>query len=290
MSASSTTPPPSPLNARLWVVTATVLWSSSGLFAKSSVFEDWPAAERGPILAFWRALFAGLVLVPAVRRPRWSPHLVPMTISFSVMNVTFLTAMTLTTAANAIWLQYTAPLWVFVLGVLFLGEPILRRNLLALGFGAVGVGTILYHEVSGQRWDGIAFGLVSGLSFAGVVVFIRALRDQDSAWLVALNHLTAAAVLCPWILYLGHRPSLSQLAVLAAFGVLQMGLPYLLFTRGLRAISSQEGSQISLLEPILTPFWAFVAARELPASWTIWGGGCILTGLLLRYGWRTTKT
>ena len=290
VSSSSTKGPAKPLRARLLIVTATVLWSSSGLFAKSTVFDDWPAADRGPVLAFWRALFAGLVLVPAVRAPRWNPHLVPMTLCFSVMNVSFLTAITLTTAANAIWLQYTAPLWVFVVGVLVLGEPILRRNLIGVGFGALGVGTILFHELTGQAGEGIAFGLVSGLSFAGVVVFIRVLRGQNAAWLIALNHLTAAVVLFPYIAYLGLWPSLPQLAVLAAFGFFQMGLPYVLFARGLRSISSQEASQISLLEPILTPLWAYVAIREIPASWTLWGGGFILTGLLLRYGYRRTKT
>lgn len=286
VSASST----KPLRARLLIVTATVLWSSSGLFAKSTVFDGWPVEDRGAVLAFWRALFAGAVLIPAVRAPRWSLRLVPMALCFSVMNLTFLTAITLTTAANAIWLQYTAPLWVCVMGVLFLGERVLRRNLISLGCGALGVGTILYHELAGQSGAGIAFGLASGLSFAGVVVFIRAFRDYDAAWLVALNHLAAALVLLPYVVHLNLWPSLPQLAVLAAFGFCQMGLPYVLFAQGLRSISSQEASQISLLEPILTPVWAFVAIRELPATWTLWGAGFILAGLLLRYGVGTAKT
>src|SRR5207249_102153 len=90
---------PSSLAARGWIVAAAVLWSVGGLFAKAPTFQDWPPDVRGPMLAFWRALFAGLLLLPLVRRPRWRPQLVPMGLCFAAMNLTYLTAMTLTTAA-----------------------------------------------------------------------------------------------------------------------------------------------------------------------------------------------
>jgi drug/metabolite transporter, DME family len=74
-----------------------------------------------------------------------------------------------------------------------------------------------------------------------------------------------------------------QLVVLAAFGLFQMGLPYLLFARGLRSVSSQEASLISLLEPVLVPVWVYLAWGDKPAWWTLGGGGLILTGLAIRY-------
>jgi len=113
---------------RLCIFAAAVLWSTSGVFAKSPVFDVWPPEVRGPVLAFWRAVFAGLLILPMVRGVRFRPALVPMTLCFVVMNVTFLTAMTMTTAGNVIWLQHTAPAWVFLFGVLLLGEPLVRRN------------------------------------------------------------------------------------------------------------------------------------------------------------------
>jgi drug/metabolite transporter (DMT)-like permease len=73
------------------------------------------------------------------------------------------------------------------------------------------------------------------------------------------------------------------LVVLAAFGFFQMGLPYLFFARGLRSISSQEATGIGLLEPILLPIWVYLAWHEMPAEWTLIGGGLILAGLVLRY-------
>jgi len=100
--------------ARLLVLAAAVLWSTSGVFVKAPHLKGW----SGPALAFWRAAFACVVLWPLVRRPQWSWKLIPATATFAVMNYTYLTAMAKGTAANAIWLQSTAPVWVLLAGVL----------------------------------------------------------------------------------------------------------------------------------------------------------------------------
>lgn len=276
-------PAPSKLAGRLWVLAAALLWSTGGLFAKAPVFGDWPLEVRGPLFAFWRAFFAAAVLLPVVRRPRWKRSLVPLTLVFTAMNVTYLVALTRTTAANAIWLQATAPWWVFVIAVLLLREPVVRRDLVPLTFGVLGVGMILFYEVQGQAQAGVFCGLASGVGYAAVILFMRQLRRENSAWLVALSHAVAAAVLLPWVLYVGHCPSPAQLAVLAAFGAVQMGIPYTLVIRGLRSISSQEAMAIGLIEPVLMPLWVFLVWGEVPAWWTVVGAGLILVGLVLRY-------
>ncbi len=265
------------------MLAAAVLWSSSGLFAKWPIFDAWPASTRGMTLAFWRAVFAALILLPAVRGARWRWGLVPLAMAFTLMNVSYLTAMSHTTAANAIWLQSTCPWWVFLFSVFLFREPIVRRDLIPLGFGVLGVSTILSFEMRGQAAFGAACGLVAGMSYAGVVVTMRHLRGENSSWLVALNHAVAALVLLPWVLRFGHWPTTLQWAALAAFGILQMALPYLLLIRGLRAISSQEAVAIGMVEPILIPVWAFLIRGEVPAPWTFFGAGMILIGLALRY-------
>jgi len=269
--------------ARWWIVAAALLWSMSGVFAKSGTFDDWPLEARGPLLGFWRALFAGLFLLPFVRRPRWTPWLVPMTLSFAGMNASFLTAMTLTTAANAIWLQCTAPLWVFLIGLALRIDPLDRRNTVPIVAAACGVGLILYYELSGGARSGVAFGLAAGIFYAGVIISLRGLRNENGAWLVALNLLVSAAVLAPYVMRLGIVPSAWQFFVLAAFGIMQMAIPYLCFARGLRGISGQEASGIGLIEPIVMPVWVFLASGEAPAWWTIVGGGMIFAGLAWRY-------
>ena len=253
--------------------------------------DGWPV--RGPLLAFWRTTFACVLLFPLVRRPHWTMKLIPTTLIFAAMSAAFLTAMTKTNAANAIWLQNTAPVWIFVVGVLVLGDVVHRRDFWLLGFALAGVGLILCFELQGQSIDGTVYGLLGGLTYAGVVISLRWLRHEDSAWLVAMNHFVTGVVLLPYIIYLGIWPSAGQLAFLCAFGIFQMGLPYWLFARGLKGIPGHEASGLVLLEPILVPVWVFLAWRneasyERPAWWTLVGGSLILFGLLCRYGrfWR----
>jgi drug/metabolite transporter (DMT)-like permease len=281
------------LVGRAMIVVSAVLWSTSGLFAKSPVFSSWPVdiqgwAVRGPTLAFWRAAFACVILFPLVRRPRWTVRLIPAALIFTVMNFTFLTSMTTTTAANAIWLQYTAPLWVFLFGTLVVREPVDPRNWLTLLFGMVGVGVILTNELQGQAWIGVIYGLLAGISYAAVVITLRWLREEDAAWVVAINHMVTALLFLPHVAYFGIWPNGHQFAYLAAFGMLQMGLPYFLFARGIRSVASQEATGIALLEPVLVPVWVVLAWRHHPdysaPAWsTLAGGACILIGLLLRY-------
>jgi drug/metabolite transporter (DMT)-like permease len=103
-------------------------------------------------------------------------------------------------------------------------------------------------------------------------------------WLVVIVHLATAGILLPYVVYLGILPTLAQLPVLIAFGVLQMGLPYLCFARGLRSIGSQEATAIGLLEPLLLPVWVYFAWGQTPAWWTVLGAGLIFAGLIIRYG------
>jgi drug/metabolite transporter (DMT)-like permease len=272
------------LRGRLLVLVAAVMWSTSGLFAKATTFEIWPPDKRGVLLAFWRAAFAGLLLLPAVRRPKWDARLIPLCCAFATMNVTYLSAMTMTTAANAIWLQSTAPWWVLLFGVLVLKEPFPQSERLPLVVGGLGLAIILWFEVQGQARAGVLCGLVSGFSYAGVVLSLRALRGLDTVWIVAVAHLVTAAAIFPYVAYLNEWPTMSQLPVLAGFGLFQMALPYVIFARGLRSITSQEATVIGLLEPVLLPVWVYLAWGELPASWTVVGAALILAGLVLRYG------
>lgn len=277
---------------RCLVLLAAVMWSTSGFFAKAPWLQAWPIEARGPLLAFWRTLFAGLCLLPLVRRPRWSWSLVPSGVVFAMMSVSFLTAVTKTTAANAIWLQNTAPIWVLAIGVGWLGEKARRADWLMLIPIVFGVGFILLYEsrAAGESGDltGVAWGLASGLLYALVVVSVRALREMDSAWLIAWNHLLTAVLLLPVVIRIGIWPTFPQLLWLAAFGAFQMGIPYTLFARALRTLPSHQASFIVLLEPILVPVWVWLVWRndpsyEAPQWWTLVGGGCILLGLVIRF-------
>lgn len=271
---------------RLQVACAALLWSTSGFFAKAPLFEGWP----GPTLAFWRATFASVLLVPCVRRPGWSPLLIPMVVVFALMNFTYLTAMATSEASLAIWLQNTGPAWVLLVNFLWIRDPVGPRDWFLFVMAALGVGIILRYELRGAEVSGVLFGLAAGAFYAGVVVLLRQLRSFDATWLIALNHVGTAVLLSPLAFSGGRWPVGQQWLYLAAFGMLQMGLPYVLFARGVKALPSHEAAGIALLEPLLVPLWVFVAWRhhpsyEAPAWWTLTGGACILVGLVYRL-WR----
>jgi drug/metabolite transporter (DMT)-like permease len=270
---------PSVARARTLVVAAALMWSTSGLFVKAPYFSGWP----GPVLAFWRALFACFVLWPLVRRPRWEWGLVPMTIAFAAMNYTYLTAMVKGTAANAIWLQCTAPVWVLLVGVLVFRERSVWRDWLMVACAMIGIGIMIYYESRGLALEAVAWGLASGISYAGVVLSLRQLRGQDAVWLAALNHLVTAIALAPFAIAHARMPSGIQWSFLAALGIVQMAIPYVLFARSLKRIPGHEATAIGLIEPLLVPAWAYLAWSDRPAPWTIAGGSFILVGLAIRY-------
>jgi len=135
---------------------------------------------------------------------------------------------------------------------------------------------------------GVWYGLASGVCFAAVVLCLRSLRDLDSAWLIFLAHVVTALVLCPFAVGGETWPQGKQWLYLALFGSVQMGIPYVLFSLGLKRISSHQASGLTLLEPILVPVWVWVAWRnatdyEYPAVTTMIGAGLILAGLLVSH-------
>ncbi len=287
---------------RLQIVLAGVLWSSSGFFAKAPWFDGWPIEDRGLCLAFWRSAFAALVLVPLIRRPVWRWQLLPMVGCFALMVWTFMTAMVYGPAANAIWLQYLAPAWVAIAGVLWMNEPITRSDVRMIACCLAGVVWILameaVHGTGGVPTAGevphraplfaTAMGILSGISFAGVVLCIRSMRSADPVWLITLNHGGTALLLLPWVLGTGGGISPLGYVALGMFGIFQMSLPYVLFARGLQTTPSPEASVLTLIEPLLVPLWVFLAWRAHPSydppGWWIWvGAGLILTGLVTRY-------
>ena len=262
---------------------AAVLWSMGGVFAKSLDLD-------GLTIAFYRGLFAGLVLVPFVPRARWvvRPAMLPLGLCFGAMTGFYIGAIKATTAANAIYLQCTATFWTIPLSAWLLGERPDRRAVLGIGLATVGIAAIVLKGYDGRPNEeiGIALGLASGVTYALVAIGLRGLRDLDPIWLSAINNLLGAGALGAWMLLTRGPiawPSTVQVAALIAFGTFQMAIPYCLFARGLREINAPEAGLLSLLEPVLSPIWVVLATGERPAPATLVGGLFLLSGVAFRY-------
>ena len=279
---------------RLCIALAALLWSTSGAFTKALTLETTLGLNTPKIdplqIAFYRTLFAGLILLPALRRDDLSFHrlMLAMAGCFALMNATFVSALALGTAANAILLQYTGPMWMYLASVWWLGERPDRRSFAALAIGVLGIAIIVWGGRQEAHLDVIAIALTSGVAYAGVIICLRVLRDHSARWLTVLNHLASAIVLLPWVCF-QPVPTVGQLGVLFAYGAGQMALPYWLMARSLKTVSPQEAGTISLLEPLLNPLWAYLISGEQPSVYTWAGGAFILGALAWRYWPRRSR-
>src|SRR5439155_20217072 len=167
----------------------------------------------GLAIAFYRVLFAGLALVPTLRRRDLSWHglMLVMVVCFAAMNLSYVSAMAQGTAANAVLLQYTAPMWMYVLSVWWLGEPAERRSSLALLCGLFGIAIIIWGGWQEAQLPVVGIALFSGMTYAGVVLCLRVLRAASPRWLPVLNHLCCALALVALLSWaLPPAPSGSQ--------------------------------------------------------------------------------
>src|SRR5260370_4726172 len=175
-------------------------------------------------------------------------------------------------------------MWMWLFCVLVLREAADWRGAVALCIGLTGVGVIVAGGWTGGDLAVVAIALGAGVTYAGVLLGLRMMRQLSSRWITVFNFLISAVVLLPFVVLL-PRPSPAPLVVLFFFGALQLGLPYFLVARGLRALSPQEVGTLTLLEPLLNPLWAYLvfSEKEKPTVFIFVGGAFILAGLLYRY-------
>ena len=266
-------------SGRLLIVAAAFLWSLAGVFIK---FLDLPPLT----IVFYRSFFAALVFTPFLRRKDWRidrPILISV-ISYTAAISAFVSANKLTTAANAIVLQYTAPFFVFLFSGLVLREKISRLNGFTLAASMIGVAVIFLGSAGEPDMVGVLLALLSGVLFAAYMINLRSTQAVSPVYLTWINN-----VVCALLLLLVVKSQLGltsmQLGIVAVMGAVQLGLPYFLFSKGLQAVPLQEASLIALIEPVLNPLWVALTVGEIPSFATLAGGGLIVAALVVRYLW-----
>jgi drug/metabolite transporter (DMT)-like permease len=263
--------------ARLSLLLAAVLWSLAGIFIK---FLSLPPLT----IVFYRSLSASLFFAFFVRRSIAAPRvaLLVSAIAYTAAISAFVSANKITTAANAIALQYTAPMFVFMIVHFLFGEKITGASWIALVLGMLGIAVICAGSAGQPDAAGVVIALLSGLLFSIYMVSLRFLKEFNPGTLTFLNNLVCCLILLPLV---GSELSLTLKEgwIVAVMGVVQLGIPYWLFSKGLEQISVQEASLIVLIEPVLNPLWVGLIVGELPSGATLIGGLCIVGSLAFRY-------
>ena len=289
MRVPKSVPGQSALRGRLFILTAAFLWSLSGFFVPLLRNEtrfglNVPVVSPWHI-AFFRVFFAGMLLAPLVKRKqaKFRPAMLFTAIAFALMNGLYSLAMSEGKTSDAIMLQNTSPMWLFLATVLVLGEPADRRSLVAILIGILGVAVIVWGGWQAGQMDIVLLALGSGFAYAMVLLGLRHARRiavLDDGGEPPGRPLVLVPVL--WKLPL---PTWPQLGVLAVFGTLQLGLPYVLMARGLRSVSPQEVGTLVLVEPLLNTLWAYLTApeRQTPSIYTLGGGAIMIGAMFFRY-------
>jgi drug/metabolite transporter, DME family len=265
--------------ARIQLLAAALLFSTGGAAIKAAQFGGWQIAS-------FRSGIAALALLLMTRGARrgWTWQAALVGVAYAACLTLFVLANRLTTAANTIFLQSTAPLYLLLLAPWLLKEPVRRQDLgfmLAVGLGLalffVGVEQPAVTAPDPQRGNLLAVG--SGFCWALAVVGLRWLasgqgRGSPVAAVVSGN-VTAFLLSLPMAVPLGSH-DLADWAIIAYLGVFQIALAYVFLTSAIRLIPALEASVILLLEPVLNPVWAWLIQREMPGAWALLGGAIIL--------------
>jgi drug/metabolite transporter (DMT)-like permease len=271
--------------ARLQALAAAVLFSTGGAGIK---VESFTAAQVSAV----RSGIAALALILWLRgRIRWTGRAAGVGIVYAATLSSFVAATKLTTAANAIFLQSTAPLYLLLLAPLVLHERVRRRDLAFLAAAAAGMifcfmgrteATATASNPALGNWLGVGSGLVWALT---ILTLRRIGRDdtntEASVTAVVAGNALACLVAAPFALPLPAAPA-GEWATLVYLGVFQIGLAYVCLTSAIRHLPALEISLLLLLEPVLNPVWTWMIRGENPGPWTILGGGIILSGTAIK--------
>jgi drug/metabolite transporter (DMT)-like permease len=195
-------------------------------------------------------------------------------LSYTSMVILFVSATKATTAANAILLQYTSPIYIAILGGWLLHEKAKLREWITILFVVGGMILFFIDKASGGSLRGNILGVLSGIAMAFNTIFMRRQKDADPLENVFWGSILTVIVSIPFML--NAAPSHKGWMGLLLLGVLQLGVPYILYSKAIKRITALEATFLSLIEPLLNPLWVFLTVGEIPGKLPILGGVIVL--------------
>ena len=256
------------------IVTA-ILWSSAGLLLKMISWN--PIAIAG-----MRSAIGAIVLLAFLRRPHitWSSAQIGGAIAYAVTVILFVSANKLTTAANAILLQYTSPIYVALFGAWFLRERATRLAWVIILIVMGGMVLFFLDDLTTGGFWGNVCAISSGVTFACFVLFMRKQKDDSPVESVLLGNILTALVGLPFMFE--AIPNASSWIGLVLLGVFQLGLSHALYATAIKHVTALEAILIPVIEPILNPLWVLLIVGETPGPWAFLGGLIILFSVTVR--------
>jgi drug/metabolite transporter (DMT)-like permease len=261
--------------AMLMLAATAAMWSIGGLLIK--LVDASPLAIAGA-----RAAIASIVLLIYLRKPKfnWSFPQVGAAVTSSATSILFVTATKTTTAANAILLQSTAPIYVAILGLWLLKEKTTKYDWLTVAVVMGGMGLFFVEGLSTKGLWGNLCAVMSGITYALFVIFMRMQKDGSPLESTLLANIITAIIGLPFLCR--SVPSTSGWLFLLILGVLQLGIPYIFYSAAIKKATALEAVLISIVEPILNPVLVFLVLGEAPGIYALLGGAIVLVSITLK--------
>lgn len=262
----------------IYLLVAALLWSTGGLFIKATPLDAFQ-------LSFGRSLCAAVTVAVLTRREgfRVTGLTLVSSVLYAALLLLFVMANKLTTAANAIFLQYTAPLYLLILEPLLFKERFRRGDVFVVVACIAGMSLFFVGQLRPQDVEGNLTALASGVCFA---LFLLSLRYPRAAGVnrassVIYGNLLLCLVTLPSFVPVAGTLTTKDVLIVLYLGVVQIGLAYTLFTLGMaRGVRSLDAGVVGYIEPMLNPVWVFLFLGERPSNWAILGGTIIIAAVL----------
>lgn len=253
-----------------------LLWSSGGLFIK--------LISLSPMqISFFRCLIAALVFILIFRKKvlKLNPLALLNSINYAIVLILFVYATKTTTAANAIFLQSTAPIYVLIFEPLLTKTRYEKINIITISVCFLGMILFFVGELSPGDIKGNIAALLAGLAFAAFFLGMKKNERKFGEASIFYGNVFVSLFCFPFIIDI-HSINLSDFAMVSFLGVFQIAIPYALFSYGIQKIKAVEASIISMLEPVLNPIWVFFGYAEIPKLYAIIGGIIIISAIIVR--------
>ena len=262
------------LKGILFFFITSVLWSTSGMLIKMISWN--PIAIAGV-----RSGIASLVLLPVIKMKDFRVSRIGLltSVSFSATVILFVSATKMTTAANAIILQYTAPIYTAIFSGFFLKEKVKKTDIFFSILAVGGIVLCFINKLSSGNIYGDIMALFSGVSFGWFYLFMRKQKSENPINSAFLGNVLTFIISIPFLF--GEKIGKIDIFYLLILGIFQMGVPMFFYSAGIKYITALEAILISTIEPILNPVWVYLAVGETPGKWTFIGGMVVIMSILL---------
>lgn len=266
----------------LQMALCSIMWSISGVLIK---LVPW----NGLVIAGVRGLICTLVfaiyMVFSHRRFVVNRYTLRLALLNGTMCTCFVIANKLTTAANAIVLQYTAPVFLLLFESMFRKKRFRKGDYLAVGLTMTGIALFFFDRLNGGALVGNLIAIFSGALFAGTMFFVESVDEDARLSGLAQGHLLTAIIGLPFIFVYGATLSSSAVIAIIVLGVFQLGIPYVLYGLAATNCSPLMLTLLAALEPILNPLWVFLFVGEAPGRTALFGGVLVIASVTLWCIW-----